>query len=158
MRRDCANTHAAPGPPPSPGPPTIAVVPLPESATDQPCRDWVWDPMPTSLGPCWSHVLPFRANTHAAPRTPSSLTPPTRARPPLADNDTDQPCAAAPTAPAPSSRGPCLLQRPPDRRYIQAAPTPPVFPGEPTSAKFAAADSETEGEAPPGGGALGPMT
>jgi hypothetical protein len=61
-------THAAPAFPLSAGPPTMAVLPSAESATDEP---WRADkaPSPTSF-PCCVHVPALRVKTHAAPTTP----------------------------------------------------------------------------------------
>src|SRR5262245_16403444 len=72
------NTHAAPtvGTPghcgegaSSHGPPTMAVLPSAESATEVPCcaPNCPTAPVPTSLSPCWLHTPPLRANTQAAP-------------------------------------------------------------------------------------------
>src|SRR5947209_1344412 len=64
-------THAAPAPALSPAPPTKAVFPSADSATDVPCCTLrllsPTAPVPTSLPPCWLHVPPERVNTHAAP-------------------------------------------------------------------------------------------
>jgi transposase len=64
-------THVAPpgspGKPASLGPPTMAVLPSADSATDQPCAGTVQPcpgyatkPLPTSFGPCWVQTLPLR--------------------------------------------------------------------------------------------------
>src|SRR4029077_13747189 len=66
------NTHAAPAPPRpkgtdgshrlSPGPPTIAVLPSAESATDHPWLALPMAPVPTSFLPCCLHTPPLRPN------------------------------------------------------------------------------------------------
>src|SRR6266550_2715749 len=84
------NTHA----PSAPHPPTMAVLPSAESATDIP-----WPrgnagspaPLPTSLLPCCVHTSPLRENTHAAPRLQLSLGPPTMVVLPSPDTATDAP-------------------------------------------------------------------
>src|SRR5262245_1272865 len=63
-------THTAPRPSLSPGPPTTAVWPSPDSATEVPCSTSPSPPiapLPTSLLACWVHTPPLRTNTHAAP-------------------------------------------------------------------------------------------
>src|SRR5580700_6936218 len=60
-------THAAPSWLLSPYPPTIAVLPSAESATDQPWSAAPTAPLPTSLAPCWVQTPPLRVKTHAAP-------------------------------------------------------------------------------------------
>src|SRR5882724_6015393 len=82
-------THAAPALPLSCGPPTIAVFPSAESATELP-----WDalpnaPLPISLSPCWVHTPFARANIHAAPAPPLSCGPPIIAVFPSADSATE---------------------------------------------------------------------
>src|SRR5579864_414562 len=68
--------------------------------------------------------MPFeRVKIHNAPRLAASAPPCTAAVLPSADNATDQPCIASPTAPVPISFGPCCVQIPPDRVKIQLAPT-----------------------------------
>src|SRR5262249_12381121 len=59
--------------------------------------------------PCWDHTPPLRVNTHAAPAVLLSLIPPTITVLPSADSATDRPCCAFPTAPVPTSFGPCCL-------------------------------------------------
>src|SRR5438552_284723 len=48
-------THVAPSPSFSNGPPTMAVLPLLDRATDQPCLASPAAPPPTSFDPCWVH-------------------------------------------------------------------------------------------------------
>src|SRR5207302_6312870 len=45
-------------------------------------------PPPVSFAPCWTHAPPERTNTHAAPRSPLSLGPPTSAVLPSPDTAT----------------------------------------------------------------------
>src|SRR5262249_60832187 len=67
------NTHAAPVVRLSLGPPTMAVLPSADTATDAP---WDHKPppyslvVPTSLA-CWLQTPPLRVNTHAAPAGPT---------------------------------------------------------------------------------------
>src|SRR5271157_868274 len=62
-------THAAPAFEMSPGPPKMAVLPSPESATEDPCSGFPLLLLPISI--CWSvQVLPLRVKTHAAPIPP----------------------------------------------------------------------------------------
>src|SRR6266446_2439004 len=114
------NTHAAPVVLLSLGPPTMAVLPSPDRATDAP---WDHNPppyslvVPTSLLPCCLQAPPLRVNTHAAPEGPtkgdrsrSALLgpgPPTIALLPSADSATDMPWLVLPTAPVPTSFGRC---------------------------------------------------
>src|SRR5258708_37310376 len=68
------NTHAAPVVLLSLGPPTMAVLPSPDRATDAP---WVHNPppyslvVPTSLLPCCLQAPPRRVITHPAPQRPT---------------------------------------------------------------------------------------
>src|SRR5262249_27513527 len=54
MPPDRVHTHAAPTPLLSKYPPTSAVLPSAERATDSPCSAFPTDPLPTSLPPCWT--------------------------------------------------------------------------------------------------------
>src|SRR5438132_1286259 len=72
-------TQPAPATPLSPRPPTMAVVPLPESDADSPWAAVPTAPVPTSFVPCWVHTLPERVYTHAAPVARLSRSPPTMA-------------------------------------------------------------------------------
>src|SRR5450756_67842 len=103
-------------------PPTMAVLPSPDSATDQPC--WVPPiaPVPTSLLPCWLHTPPLRVKTHVAPNDPLSANPPTVAVLPSDDSATERPWKAAPTAPVPTSLLPCWLHTPLLRVKTHVAP------------------------------------
>ena len=64
------NTHAAPVLLLSDHPPTMAVLPSADSATDMPWRALPTAPVPTSLLPCCVQTPPLRVNTHAASRPP----------------------------------------------------------------------------------------
>src|SRR5262249_58558671 len=71
-----------PHPPSAPQPPTMAVLPSAESATDIPWpggNGGPLAPLPTSLLPCCVQILPLRVKTHAAPVVLLSLGPPMRA-------------------------------------------------------------------------------
>src|SRR5271157_4983912 len=125
------NTQAAPAPPLSPGPPTTAMLPSAESATEEPCVAFPTAPEPASLPPCWVHTLPERVKTHAAPARLLSSGPPTMAVLPSADRATDCPaCAPLPksalTASEASSAPPCWVHTPPERVKTQAAPMNPT--------------------------------
>src|SRR6516165_9121906 len=145
-------THVAPACELSPGPPTTAVLPSLDNATDQP---WAapTPPVPTSLLPCWLQTpLELRVKTHAAPACELSPGPPTMAVLPSAESATDMPCWPLPTAPVPTSLLPCWLQTPllAFRVKIQAAPTPELLPalelssGPPTMAVLPSPDSATD--------------
>src|SRR5438128_260488 len=69
------NTHA----PSAPHPPTMAVLPSAETATDIPWPSGKGGSptlLPTSLLPCCVQTSPLRVNTHAAPVVRLSLGPP----------------------------------------------------------------------------------
>src|SRR5450759_1713700 len=85
----------------------MAVLPSPDSATESLWKALPTAPVPTSLLPCWVQTLPLRVKTHAAPVPLLSVNPPTMAVLPSADSATDQPWSALPTAPVPTSFGPC---------------------------------------------------
>ena len=53
-------THAAPVFQLSKGPPTMAVLPSADSATEAPCLALPTAPLPTSLLPCWVQTPPLR--------------------------------------------------------------------------------------------------
>ena len=59
-------THAAPLFQLSKGPPTMAVLPSSDSATEAPCVALPTAPVPASLL-CWVQTPPLRLKTHAAP-------------------------------------------------------------------------------------------
>src|SRR5664279_1258233 len=92
-------TQAAPTFVLSPYPPTMAVLPSEDTATEEPCEAAPTAPVPTSLLPCWLHTPPLRVKTQAAPMLVLSLGPPTMAVLPSEDSPTEEPCEAAPTAP-----------------------------------------------------------
>src|SRR5215831_10670544 len=152
------NTHAAPvAPRPkgadrshglSPGPPKIAVFPSADNATDMPWRALPAASVPTSFLPCCVQTPPLRVNTHAAPALPLSDHPPTMAVLPSADNATDMPWRAFPTAPLPTSFLPCCVQVPPLRvnTHTPSASQPP------TMAVLPSAESATDIPWPGGNG------
>src|SRR5262249_57974303 len=84
------NTHA----PSAPQPPTMAVLPSAESATEIPWpggNGGSLAPLPTSLLPCCVQILPLRVKTHAAPVVLLSLGPPMMAVLPAGGRATDVP-------------------------------------------------------------------
>src|SRR5580658_8501256 len=70
-------THAAPACELSPAPPTMAVVPSADSATEAPWRAAPTAPLPKSFDPCWVQTPPLWVKTHAAPVFDLSSGPPT---------------------------------------------------------------------------------
>src|SRR5579864_2278926 len=62
---DRVKTHAAPVKSLSASPPTIAVLPSEESATDRPCPEPPTAPVPRSLGPCSTSCACAEAITQA---------------------------------------------------------------------------------------------
>ena len=84
-----------------------AVFPSDDSATLEPWLASPTAPVPTSFEPCWVQVAPERVNTHTAPTPPLSSSPPTSAVSPSDDSATLTPCSEPPTAPVPTSFGPC---------------------------------------------------
>jgi hypothetical protein len=140
------NTQAAPVLPLSDHPPTIAVLPSADSATDIPWRALPNAPVPTNLFPCWVQTPPLRVNTHA----PSARHPPTMAVLPSADSATDIPWPSG-NAPSPARWGPvptnllpCCVHTPPLRVNTHAAPVVLLSLGPPTSAVLPSADSATD--------------
>jgi hypothetical protein len=67
QRQRLDKTHAAPVSELSKGPPRMAVLPSPDSATDLPWTAFPTAPVPTSLLPCWVQTPPLRVKTHATP-------------------------------------------------------------------------------------------
>src|SRR5262245_45393436 len=144
------NTHAAPAAPRpkgtdrshglSPGPPTIAVLPSADSATDMPWLALPTASVPTSFLPCCVQTPPLRVNTHAAPVLLLSDHAPTMAVLPSADSANDIPWLALPAAPVPTSFLPCWLQAPPLRVNTHA----PSAPHPPTMAVLPSAESATD--------------
>src|SRR5580765_656848 len=128
----------------SASPPTMAVYPSADSATDRPCNALPTAPVPTSFNPCWLHTPPLRVYTHAAPAVPLSLAPPTTAVFPSADSAIETPCSATPTAPVPTSFVPCWLHTPALRVYAHAAPTALLSALPPKTTVFPSPDSATE--------------
>src|SRR5664280_1696458 len=101
-------THVAPMLPLSLGPPTMAVLPSPERATDTPCCADADTPEPTSFVPCGAQLTPVVVQIHAAPALPLSLDPPTMAVLPSAERATETPWEAFPDA-VPTNFGPCCV-------------------------------------------------
>jgi hypothetical protein len=88
-------------------PPTMAVLPSAERATEEP---WPALPIayrPTSFEPCWFQTPLVRVNTHTAPARVSSAMPPTIAVLPSAERAVEKPWNEGATAPVPTSFGPC---------------------------------------------------
>src|SRR5689334_10379605 len=127
--------HTAPAEALSSGPPTSAVLPSADSATDCPSCPAPTAPVPTSFEPCWVHTVPLRVYTHAAPLALLSDVPPTRAVLPSADSATELPCLAAPAAPLPTNFPRCAHVLP-VRTNTHAAPVLRLSAGPPTSAVF----------------------
>src|SRR5262249_46152246 len=117
------NTHAAPALALSVYPPTMAVFPSADNATETPCVAAPAALVPTSLAPCWLHTPALRVYTHAAPALALSVYPPTMAVSPFADSAAENPCSAVPVAPVPTSLAPCWLHTLALRVYTHAAPT-----------------------------------
>src|SRR6478672_3909416 len=150
------NTHAAPVLSWSDQPPTIAVLPSADSATEAPWRAIPMAPEPTSCLPCCDQTPRLRVNTHA----PSARQPPTIAVSPSADSATDVPWPSGRpeslTRPAlvPTSFSPCCSQALPLRTNTQAAPVVLLSLGPPTIAVLPSAASATaapwENNPPPG--------
>src|SRR6516165_4359107 len=147
------NTHAAPAAPRpkgtdrshglSPGPPTMAVLPSADNATDVPWRAFPTAPVPISFLPCCAQTLPLRANTHAA----SVPQPPTMAVVPSAETATDIPWPGGNggfPAPLPTSLLPCCVQASPLRAKTHAAPVVRLSLGPPTMAVLPSADTPTD--------------
>src|SRR5271166_1369164 len=150
------NTHAAPAAPRpkgtdrshelSSGPPTMAVLPSADSATDMPWRALPTAPVPTSLWPCCVQTPPLRVKTHAA----SARHPPTIAVLPSADRATDMPWPSdnggSPVrdTPLPTSWLPCCVQTLPLRVNTQTAPIALSSLGPPTKAVLPSADRATD--------------
>src|SRR5262245_55926030 len=114
------NTHAAPVLPLSDHPPTMAVLPSAESATDMPWRAFPTAPVPTSFLPCCLQLPPLRVNTHA----PSASLPPMTAVLSSAESAAAAPdmgCHAGCLAPLPTSLLPCCVQILPLRVKTHAA-------------------------------------
>src|SRR5262245_665736 len=134
------NTQAAPALLLSRKPPTMAVLPSADSATERPCRAGSTAPVPTSLAPCWVHTPPLRVNTQAAPALLLSRDPRTMAVLPSLVSATPTPCWSVPTAPVPTSLLPCWVHTPPLRVNTHAAPTPVLSLFPPTMAVLPSAD------------------
>src|SRR5271163_1616793 len=57
-------THTAPAADLSLDPPTMAVFPSPDKATEEPWPAFPAAPLPTNLLPCWVQTPPLRVKTH----------------------------------------------------------------------------------------------
>src|SRR5215475_11244002 len=137
------NTHAAPVLLLSDHPPTIAVLPSADSATDIPWRAFPTAPVPTSFLPCCIQTLPLRVNTHAA----SVPHPPTMAVLPSAETATDIPWPSGnggSPAPLPMSLLPCCVQTSPLRAHTHADPVVRLSLGPPTMAVLPSAETATD--------------
>src|SRR5262249_28188487 len=137
------NTHAAPVVLLSDHPPTMAVLPSADSATDMPWRAFPTAPVPMSFLPCCVQTLPLRVNTHA----PSVLHPPTMALSPSARPAAAIPCPGGnggSPAPLPTSLLPCCVQASPLRVKTHAAPVVRLSLGPPTMAVLPSADTPTD--------------
>src|SRR5262249_32649410 len=107
------NTHAAPAEEPRGAsliPPTRAVLPSADDATESPCWAGPAAPVPTSLLPCWVHTPPLRVNTHTAPAPPPSRSRPTMTVLPSTDTATGKSWVALEPTPLPTSLGPCCTK------------------------------------------------
>ncbi len=138
-------TQAAPRFAPSAGPPTSAVFPSPEIATDCPWLASPEVPVPTSLGPCCSQTPWERAKTQAAPVAASAFGAPEMSVSPSAEIATAYPCRACPTSVTggvklPTSFGPCCVQDVPDRVKTQTAPSWALSSRPPTTAVLPSAE------------------
>src|SRR5207249_196095 len=128
----------------SPSPPTTAVLPSAESATDSPCSAIPTAPVPTSLLPCWVQTPLLLVKTHTAPANELSPSPPTKAVLPSAESATEKPCLAVPTAPVPTSWLPCWVQTPLLLVKTHTAPASQLSLSPPTTAVLPSAESATE--------------
>src|SRR5689334_308471 len=138
------NTHAAPKPLWSYGPPIKAVSPSEERATLLPKPPSPLSSPPVSFGPCWVQVEPERVNTHAAPML--LLSPPTgepiKAVSPSEERATPYPKRAVMPSPA-VSFGPCWVQVEPERVNTHAAPMLSLSPQPPIRAVLPSEESAT---------------
>jgi hypothetical protein len=82
------NTHAAAKPELALPPPTIAVLPSAERATEPPSPPWS-GLVVISLSPCWVHTPFLRAKAHVAPLKSPSSGPPMSAVSPSAETATE---------------------------------------------------------------------
>src|SRR5436189_53846 len=129
------------------GPPTMAVSPLEDSATEAPSkapRIGPVGPVPSGSLACWVQAPPLlRVYTHAAPMLLLSPGPPTMAVSPLEDSATEEPCWEDPIAPVPTGSF-CWVQTPPLRVYTHAAPRSLLADRPPTTAVLPAEAAPTE--------------
>src|SRR5438105_575498 len=127
------------------------MLPSADRATDVPSRATAL--LLTSLF-CCVQILSLRVNTHAAPVAPRpkganrshrlSPGPPKIAVLPSADNATDVPWQALPTASVPTSFLPCCVQTPPLRENTHAAPRLRLSLGPPTMVVLPSPDTATD--------------
>src|SRR5262249_57819664 len=121
--------HTAPIPASSKSPPTAAVLPSADSATEMPSLAAPPAPVPTNFEPCCVHAEPLRTKIHAAPTAELSAEPPPMAVLPSADSATEAPWPAAPPAAVPTDFEPCCLHLAPPRTNTHAAPAHPSSDG-----------------------------
>src|SRR5436190_1555929 len=87
---------------------------------------------------------PLLAQTHTAPTALTATERPAERRVGTADKDRDQPWKANPTAPDPTSLGPCWVQTPALRVQTHTAPVLLLSASPPTSAVLPSADKDTD--------------
>src|SRR5262249_1725630 len=116
------NIHAPPAPELSLGPPTRAVLPSKDKATEAAKAGAPLIPLGMSVACCVQVPLPLRVNTSAVTIRLSSGGAPTMAVLPSPDRPTDQPCSDCGLTAVPTSLAPCC-QVPLLRTNIHAAPT-----------------------------------
>ena len=132
-----AKDQTAPVVVPSLLPPMSADIPSPESATLEPNQPLAISPPPSTLCPAWEKVEPERVMSHAAPTRLASAGAPTRTALASPEIATVVPNWPSPASSEPPVRicGAVALKLPPSpwvKTY--AAPTPPSYPGAPTTA------------------------
>ena len=106
----------------SPDPPTIAVLPSADSATERALRGVSDRAGADQLRPCWVQTPPLRVNTHAAPAVELSAWPPTMRGVAVGRTARRRALPGVPTARVPTSFDPCWVQTPPLRVKTHAAP------------------------------------
>src|SRR5215471_1950485 len=142
---DLTKGHTAPALLLSPNAPIRAVLPSPETATEEPCDTLLpAAPAPVSLPPCWLQTPLERVNTHAAPEALLSLKPPSMKVFPSPDTLTAAPCCTLPAAPVPTSLLPCGDHTPLERVNTHTAPASLLSPLPPAMAVFPSAERATE--------------
>src|SRR5580658_6986345 len=118
------NTQDAPAPEASPYPPSSAVLPSADKATDAPTNSSPLRPVGSNLEPCCDQTPAERVKTQAAPIVELSSAPPISAVLPSDDRAAECPKSAAPTASDGTSLAPCCAQPLLERVNTHAAPTP----------------------------------